>query len=479
MTASAPSLDPQFVAAFRAGTLTRDQADAVLPADRAAVLFLLLQLSTAVADRSPAPAGGAHTPSGVVPPYAKDHTGRRRKKRGARDGHPGSARPRPARIDRRQTHQLPACPRCGGRLQRTGQTRTRIVEDIPDDLKAEAVEHTIHRDWCPGCRTQVEPKLPDALPQCLLGNRTLALAAWLYYGLGVTIRQIVDVFNGHLQLKLTPGGLLQMWHRLADVLTPWYEQIRRCCLDAGVLHADETGWRVEGRTWWLWCFCRADATYYQLDRSRGHPALDRFFTDEFDGVLVSDFWAAYDAVGRLHQKCWPHLLRELKEVDEGPAAGGDWADFAKRLRRLYGDAIRLTAARARVPADAYGLLHAKLQGRMLELALAEWANPHARRLAKRLTRYGEYLLTFVEFAHVPPTNNQAEREIRPAVLMRKASYGNQSDRGADTRAVLMSVFRTLKRRGHDPLPAITTALRAYAATGQLPPLPDKITSQTV
>ena len=477
MTATVSSLDAGFLAAFRAGTLTQAQAEASLPRDRAAVIFLLLQLSAAVAGDAAPPAGGPHTPSGSVPPYAKDKAGPRRKKRGARDGHPGAARPRPARIDRHETHQLPACPHCGGRLQRTGQTRTRVVEDIPDDLKAVAVEHTIHRDWCPGCRKQVEPKVPDALPQCTLGNRTLALTAWLYYGLAVTTSQVVEVFNRHLRLKLTQGGLLQMWHRLADVLEPWYGQIRRCCLDAGVLHADETGWRVEGRTWWLWCFSSADATCYQLDRSRGHPALDRFFAAEFDGVLVTDFWAAYDAAGRLQQKCWPHLLRDLKEVDEGAENGGDWPDFTKRLRRLYGDAIRLAAARGTLPADAYDLRHAKLQGRMLDLAAAGWVNPHARRLAKRLGKYGEYLLTFVEFAGVPADNNQAEREIRPAVLMRKASYGNQSDRGAATRAVLMSVYRTLKRRGHDPLRVITEALRAYAATGELPPLPAKISSE--
>jgi transposase len=478
MTASAPTLDPRFVAAFRAGTLTRDQAEAAVPdGDRAAVIFLLLRLSAAVADQAAAPAGGAHAPSGSLPPYAKGTAGSRRKKRGARPGHPGSARPRPTRIDRHESHQLPACPHCGGRLHRTGQTRTRTIEDIPGDLKPEAVEHTIHRDWCPCCRKQVEPKVPDALPQCTLGHRTLALGAWLYYGLAVTVSQIVAVFNGHLQLKLTPGGLLQMWHRLAEVLAPWYEQIRRCCLDAGVLHADETGWRVEGKTWWLWCFSTADATCYQLDRSRGHPALDRFFVSEFGGVLVSDFWAAYDAVGRLHQKCWPHLLRELKEVDEGAETGGDWPAFVKRLRRLYGDAIRLTAARGHLPSATYDLRHAKLQGRMLDLALAEWTNSHARRLAKRLAKYGEYLLTFVEFADVPADNNQAEREIRPAVLMRKASYGNQSERGAGTRAVLMTVYRTLKRRGHDPLQIIAAALRTYAATGQLPPLPDKSSSE--
>src|SRR5205807_729106 len=104
MTASAPSLDSQFVAAFRAGTLTRDQAEAALPRDRAAVIFLLLQLSVAVADSPAAPAGGPHTPSGSLPPYTKPTAKPRRKRRGGQTGHDGHCRPRPARIDRTETH---------------------------------------------------------------------------------------------------------------------------------------------------------------------------------------------------------------------------------------------------------------------------------------------------------------------------------------------------------------------------------------
>lgn len=477
MESSTTTLDPAFLAAFRSGSLTASQVESALPKDRGAVIFLILQLSTVLIAGTSTPASGAHTPSGSVPPYAKPkNQSRGKKKRGAQAGHPGHSRAKPIRIDHHETLQCPVCPGCGGPLHRTGQTRTRIIEDIPEDLKAEATEHTIHRDWCPGCQKQVEPKVPDALPQCTLGNRTLALTAWLFYGIATTLSQIVEVFNHHLQMKITPGGLMQMWHRLAEVLLPWYEQIRSCCLDAGVLHADETGWRVEGQTWWLWCFSTADATYYMIDRSRGHPALDKFFAEEFDGVLVADFWAAYDAVGRLHQKCWPHLLRELKEVDEGKENGDDWPEFRKRLRRIYGDAIRLVAARGTLSKDAYDLRHAKLYARMVELSAPEWTNPHARRLAKRLYKYGEYLLTFVEFEGVPPDNNQAEREIRPAVLMRKTSYGNMSERGAITRAVLMTIFRTLKRRCLDPLQTLTESLRSAIITGQLPSLPETSTS---
>ena len=465
------TLDPEFVSAFRAGTLTREQAEAAFPHDRTASIFLLLQLSAAIATGTTTPANGPHTPSGSIPPYAKPAAKRRRKKRGAQPGHPGTSRPIPVVVDCRQTHQLAACPCCGGKLVQTGRSRTRIVEDIPDNLQSEVTEHTIHRDWCPECQKQVEPKVPDALPKCTLGNRAVALTAWLHYGVGTTTSQIVDVFNHHLKLEISAGGLTQMWHRLADVLSPWYEQIHRLCLSAGVLHGDETGWRVEGRTWWLWCFCTQDVTCYMIDESRGHAALEQFLVEEFDGVLVTDFWKAYDAIGRTKQKCWPHLLRDLKEVDKGSECQGDWPEFAKRLRRIYGDAIRLEAKRDALPNDTFNQRLAALHRRMCDLSLEEWSNKHARRLAKRLHAYGADLLTFVEFEGVPSSNNHAERTIRPAVLMRKASYGSQSEAGADTRAVLMSIYRTLKQRGLDPLEVTVEALRTYAQTGILPPLP--------
>ena len=477
MTATAPTLDPVFVKAFRGGTLTQAQVETAVTHDHSAFIFLLLQLSAAIAGKLEGPANGAHTPSGAIPPYEKESAKPRKKKRGAQKGHPGTSRDRPVQIDHHESHQLPECPNCGGELVRTSRTRTRLVEDIPENLKAETTEHTLHRDWCPCCQKQVEPKIPDALPQCTLGNRTVTLTSWLHYGLGTTTSQVVEVFNQHLHMKISEGGLLQMWHRMADVFAPWYDQIHRDCLKAGILYADETGWRMEGQLWWLWCFATSDSTFYLLDESRGHEALDKFFIEEFDGILVTDFWAAYDIIGRIKQKCWPHLLRDLKEVDKGSESGGDWPAFAKKLRRIYTDAIRLAAARLTMPADEHSLKLAKLHGRIVELSIASWQNAHAQRLAKRLYKYGEELLTFVEFEGVPANNNHGEREIRPAVLMRKVSQGNQSEEGALTRAILMTIYRTLKKRGLDPLQVTVDALRTYATTGQLPPLPDKITSE--
>lgn len=473
---SAPALDPGFVAAFRAGTLTHEQAEAILPRDRSATIFIFLPLSALIATPASAPASGPHTPSSLIPPYAKPAAKPRRKTRGGQPGHTGTVRPQPTVVDRHQTHQLPACPCGGGALTRTGRTRARIIEDIPDDLRPEVTEHTIHRDWCPHGRPQVEPKVPDARPKCTLGHRTVALTAWLHDGVGTTTRQIVDVFNHHLKLRISDGRLTRMWHRLADVLTPWSEAIHRHGLGAAVRHADETGWRVEGRSWWRWCFTTTSATYYLIDESRGHPALDEFFVEEFRGIRVTDFWKAYDAVGRTKPKCWPHLLRELEEIDRGAECGGDWPGFAKRLRRVYGDAVRRELARDQLAPEVFDRRLVLRHGRVVEWAVGEWANTHARRLAKRRLAYGPDLLTFVEFEGVPADNNHAERTIRPAVQMRKASYGNQSEDGAHTRGVLRSIDRTLHQRGLDPLETTVAARRHCAQTGTLPPLPERTTS---
>ncbi|MGL5098070.1 MAG: IS66 family transposase, partial [Planctomycetia bacterium] len=323
---------------------------------------------------------------------------------------------------------------------------------------------------------QYEPKVLDALPNSTVGNRTVVLTAWLHYGLGTTLSQVVEVLDGHLQIPISGGGLVDIWHRLADILSPWYAEIRDLCRDMQVLHMDETGWRIAGNNGWLWCATGGDATYYWIHTSRGHDALNQFFAEEFSGVLVADFWSAYDAVAKHRQKCWPHLLRELKAVGEKYPDDEEWRGFAKKLRRIYGDGIRLKLARDNLDAKAFESRLACLHRRLLDLGLAEYAHADARRLAKRLVKYWDAMLTFVEFREVPSSNNRAEREIRPAVLMRKSSYGSGSDRGAATRSVLMSIYRTLKQRGVDPLAATESALRTYIATGKLPPLPARPTS---
>ena len=101
----------------------------------------------------------------------------------------------------------------------------------------------------------------------------------------------------------------------------------------------------------------------------------------------------------------------------------------------------------------------------------------ARRLGERISRYRDHLFTFLDKPQVPPDNNHAERQVRPAVIMRKNILCNRSVGGARTQAILMSVYRTLKLRGHDPTKTIAGALRVMLQTGKLPPLPMRVVAE--
>ena len=471
------TLDAAALQAMLGPGLTADQAALIFQQGQDAVVFALLTLAKQLAEKQAlASAPDPSTPSGQTPPYVKTASKGRAKARGAKPGHPGHRRPPPTRIDRREGHELSTCPKCQGRVRPCRSTRTRVIEDIPADITPVVTEHTIHRYWCPQCRDTVEPVVPDALPGSTIGLRVVVLSAWLHYLLGTTLAQLVDVFNSQLQFKLSSGGLVQMWHRLREIVLAWYLEIRARALDSAVLHADETGWRVNGETYRLWCFTSKDVTYYMIDRRRGSPALKKSFKKEFAGVLVTDFWGASNAVVCARkQKCLPHLLRDLKRTRHYHKPGGDWPEFSKQLKRLIRDSIRLSKRRGELPAERFASRRQRLQQRLHDLLAQEWKERHARRLVKRLRRHEAELFTFLDHPDVPPDNNHAERQIRPAVIVRKNIYANGSEEGAETQAVLMSAFRTLKQRGHNPVSALLDGVRVYLKTGQLPQLPGRIT----
>jgi len=387
----AKNTEPLEINGIRLGPeLTEEQAKAIFALGEQAVVFALLAQAKIIADRNGDQSGGSRRddpscPSGQKAPYERPDKKGRKRKPGGKQGHEGHGRAKPDHMDHREQHRESHCPDCGGQLTPCHISRQRYIEDIPQGVHVEAVEHTIHRDRCPRCRKRVEPKVPDALPNSTVGNRLLAMSAWLHYALGTTISRILSVFNSHLPFPVTSGGLVQMWHRLAEILKSWYEEIAAEIVQAGVLHADETGWRINGRLGWLWCFTTPTATLFALERSRASPVVLKFITEQSAGVLVSGFWAAYNILVCVKQKCLVHLLRDLERVETYQDTSGDWARFAKKLRRLIRDAIRLRQRREeRAPATCERRYHRieqrlqQLQG--MKLGAARQQAPGAWRL---------------------------------------------------------------------------------------------------
>ena len=160
---------------------------------------------------------------------------------------------------------------------------------------------------------------------------------------------------------------------------------------------------------------------------------------------------------------------------DGSNSSEDWQAFSKKAKRLFGDALRLYHREGYEPQLFQSRID-RLYERLVDLMLIQSADKDVKRIANRLEKYWDELLVFLVHPEVPPTNNHGEREIRPAVVMRKMIQGNQSESGAKTQSILMTVFRTLKRRGYNPVTAVVDALKTTIRTGLLPPLPPHMPS---
>ena len=462
---------------FISPDLTESEIDELLALGPDAVRWAFLEFAARLreAQEKDASAHGVNTPSGQVPVYEKSNIKKhRRGKVGAKHGHAGRRRASPERVDEVKEHTLETCPCCGEALGAAFDERDRITEDIPE-VKPVITMHIIKRYRCKHCGKTFEGKVTEALPRAALGNNVLALTAWMHYGIGTTISQIIAVLSSHLSFEISEGGLIEMWHRLAKILDEWYAEIALEARSEAVLHADETGWRVNGKTRWLWCFTSEHLTCYFINRSRGSPALLEFLGKTFSGCLITDFWSAYNSIAcSSRQYCLAHLFREIDKVDVRNKSD-EWTAFRKKLLRLLNDALRLNGADG-VADASWESRYSRLLDRLSGICSEHYDDPDVRRLAKRLHRHASGIFTFLLNDQIDHTNNHAEREIRPAVVMRKNSLCNRSGNGANAQAIFMSVYRTLKLRGLDPLETIVSALKDYVRTGSLPPLPDDRTS---
>ncbi|MFQ5835796.1 MAG: IS66 family transposase [bacterium] len=413
------------------------------------------------------------TPSGMRPAYEKPSSKGRKKKPGRKKGHEGVRRAAPSVIHESKHHTLTQCPQCLSPLAEPVSSRTRFTEDIPK-VEPLVTKHIIDICYCPKCDKIVEAPVEDALPKSTLGIGLLVQTAYLHFYMGLPLRQIVTYLNACLYFQVSAGGLALAWQRLARILFPWYQHLGMLAKTSTLLQVDETGWRVGGKPYWLWCFTsqKIKIAYYLISPSRASPVLKQVLGEFFHGILLCDFFGAYNKIGAfLKQRCLLHLLRDMKRTSvfhQSP----EWMAFSKRLKRLIKDALRLSVRRPQLIPQVYTRRCCGISQRLADLIAQPYQDKHCRRLVKRLKRHQNELFTFLQYPEVPANNNHTERMIRPAVIIRKNSYCNHSQKGADTQAILMSIFRTLHLRDQDAIVILEEALKTYCRNGSLPPLID-------
>lgn len=369
-------------------------------------------------------------------------------KRGPPFGHPFFGRRHPDKVDEEKEWRLEDCPDCGGPVSDTMGTSSRIEIDLPP-VTPIVRKHQIHRHWCSKCRKMVSPTVPGLLPHTPYGMNLHLQVSHLKFGLGMTLDKIRALFSELYGLFLSSGVVSEMLSRMGGKMRPVHAWLKQEVKGQAVLHADETGWRVSGINHWLWSFSSSKVVYYHVDRSRGQKVVTFVLGRTFAGVLVSDFYGAYHLIVAVKQKCWVHVLREVKKIEtEHPKDDGAIL-FAKRIKRQIKRAFTLKSKEEELDAGIFQRRAKARETAVMNVLEPTSKSPLVRRLSKRLLKYRRELFIFLQQKEVPAHNNDAERQIRPAVLMRKTSYQNASQNGASTQAILMSVIQTCRKRKID------------------------------
>ena len=352
----------------------------------------------------------------------------------------------------RVEHVVEQCPDCGTQLSGGWAQRTREVIDLPQ-VPAQVTEHVYLTRTCPRCRRCCVPKAQldgVVMGKQRLGINVISLIAVLREEARLPLRTIrwhLDTVHG---LQLSLGAIVAATQQVAGkaqrVVADILEQVR----GSPVVHADETGWRQDGHNGYVWTFSTPNQRYF-LRRNRGKAVVDEVLGDDFAGVLVSDFYAAYHHYAGPKQRCWAHLLRDIHDLRSLYPDDGSLSQWADAVHQLYRQATVFThpAEQQRRTAKM------ALERRLLVLCRPYLDDPSAAqaRLCRRMEKHIKELFVFVAEPEVPPDNNAAERSLRHLVVSRKVSGGTRSDRGTATKMTLASIFGTWRAQGLNTLNA--------------------------
>ncbi|MBX3276360.1 MAG: IS66 family transposase [Sandaracinaceae bacterium] len=386
-------------------------------------------------------------------PFRRKKRVQNRKKPGRKGGHSQERRTEPERVDDELDASTPTqCPCCGGsEIQERG-----CYEQIQEDLVTKPVTRrfTIHHGVCQDCGHEVEGRHPFQTSTARgaaaqhIGPWALAVAAKLHYGQGVPFDKVREHL-ADMGLKVSTSTLVRAMERVALRGAASFQTLLADVLSQQVLHIDETGWSVDGTPCWLWVISGADATIYFVRETRGSCEVEDFLKD-FAGVLVTDGAKAYDKLGKTLTRalCLLHLRRNVRALEANQTGGA--VCVPRALDRWLTRAIDLVSRRATLEPDAFALESSELQRSFDDVfARCQPTNEANASMIERIVKWQDAILRCLRDDRVPATNNHAERQVRPAVVLRKRGGCNRSQRGAQTFEILTSLLVSARQRGVD------------------------------
>jgi len=378
-------------------------------------------------------------------------------KRGAPKGHCGKTRTVPVTIHREEVTGPSGLCSCGcSDLAATFDFDVRYVEDIPAVSK-EVTRQIYLQGRCRGCGKIV--RHPDVVSKPLVvTGPNLAAHLTIMNHMGVTFRKLSAFSTRTLGVELSASGALGIVSRVAASLEGPYGEVLRALPYQEWLNGDETGWKTMGRNGYIWCFCNKDLAFFHHDDSRGAKVIEEILGTEFGGVVICDFYAAYNCIDTT-QRCLVHLLRDIKKEREILTGSKLLERFEQAVKGFIEKGLE---TQAMPDGTAKDRAVAKLEKQLDKLTRMTVTRGKAVTLVKRIEKYRDDLIRFVTHPGVEFHNNRAERQLRPIVVNRKVSFGSNTAHGARRYCIIHTIIETCKLQGIDPIDFIH---RAYTSGG--------------
>lgn len=379
-----------------------------------------------------------------VPFFVKPDKKTKSDKLGSPPGHIGVSRPLPDQFDKEINHELKKCPDCNTKLGKILETRSRFVEDIIPQQKHVITKHNISRCWCPTCKKIVEAKPDDVLPKFRFGINTMLYVCFLHFGMALTNQKIRKLLQMQYSLEISIGEISHILTKTGEHFGSNFDELKQKIRKTKAHHEDETGWRKNGKNHWLWTFISDEVALFKISQSRGHEVPLKIIGKEYSGNITSDGFSAYNVLAEktkcTQQKCWVHILRNSKKLSK---AHNEGKYVHKKLKEIYNEAktYEKTEDFTKIP---------KLLEQLDKLNTRKYEHSEVRKFIKSLTVKHKYnLFRFVGNKHIKSDNNTAERAIRKAVIIRKISGGNRSQKGATATERMLSFTQTCQLQQKD------------------------------
>jgi transposase len=394
----------------------------------------------------------AHTPPSL-------RRGRNRKKYngdkgkpGQKIGHKGVTRPYAA-PDSQVEVTADRCPECGSELGAPFRIDSKIIEEIPEPQPVIITEYKIAHYRCPFCRKEVVANDAGCPHEGKFGNNTIAQATLLKNEDRLPHRKIQDAMKRLFGLKISPATIFDLTRRAADAVQSEYDAILNTIRGAPILYVDETSIRVQGERHWIWTFSTPSESFFVIRKSRGTKVLVEVLTRRFKGIIVCDGWKPYTRFTNRIQRCWAHLLRESKDIAEKFKEAIPLHNAIKELYEILTEALENDP-----PPKVRKRLWQLAREALKHWTLKEYSIEKVRKLIRKINNGLDYWFTFIINPGVEPTNNRAERALRPHVVLRKILGTLRNDKGTSIHERIMTTLATWGQKGLNSLQMLTEKL---------------------